>query len=179
MGTPKWALDYHGETQAARTVRLLGGVCDRVVLSVRPGPLDAGLPDVPAVADAVAVRGPAAGILSALDACAGAAVLVAACDLPLLDAATLDALVAGRDPTRVATAFRSASDGLPEPLCAVWEPHARGPLRAAAEAGAACPRRFLIASDAALLDLPHARALDNANTPEDRAAARAVLGGAA
>ena len=74
MGTPKWALDYHGETQAARTVRLLGGVCDRVVRSVRPGPLDAGLPDVPAIADAVAVRGPAAGILSALDACAGAAV---------------------------------------------------------------------------------------------------------
>ncbi len=179
MGTPKWALDYHGETQAARTVRLLRGVCDRVVLSVRPGPLDAGLPDVPAIADAGAVRGPAAGILAALDAHPGAGVLVVACDLPFLDAATLAALVAGRDPHRVATAFRSSGDGLPEPLCAIWEPGARGPLGAVAEAGAACPRRFLVAADAALLDLPDARALDNANTPADRAAARAALGGAA
>jgi molybdopterin-guanine dinucleotide biosynthesis protein A len=175
MGAPKWALNYHGEPQAHQTARLLGAVCERVFLSVRPGPPDAGLPDLPTIPDAVAVRGPSAGILSAMAAYPGAAWLVAACDLPLLDAPTLAALVAGRDPDRLATTYRSSSDGLPEPLCTVWEPHAREPLLAAATAGAPCPRRFLAGADAALLDLARPHALDNANTPGDQAAARAAL----
>ena len=175
MGTPKWALDYAGEPQAHRTVRLLDAVCERVLISVRPGERDPGLPAVPAVEDAAGVRGPSAGILAALAAHPDAAFLVAAVDLPLLDAATLAALGSGRDPSRVATAFRSSTDGLPEPLCAVWEPRAYAPLLAAATAGTPCPRRFLVASDAALLDLPNPRALDNANTPADRDAARAAL----
>ena len=104
-----------------------------------------------------------------------AAWLVAACDLPHLDAPTLAALVAGRDPGRVATAYRSATDGLPEPLCAVWEPHARESLLAAATAGASCPRRFLVGADTALITLARPDALDNANTPGDQAAARAAL----
>ena len=177
MGAPKWALDYHGETQAAATARLLGPVCARVVLSVAPGPVPDGLPDLPLVADDGTVRGPSAGILAALVASPATAFLVAAVDLPLLDAATLAALVAGRDPTRLATAFRSLRDGSPEPLCAVWEPAAYAPLRAAVRAGATCPRRFLL--DAAprvrLLDAPEARALANANTPADRDAVLDVL----
>ena len=176
MGEPKWALDYAGEPQAHRTVRLLGAVCERVILSVRPGPRDPGLPAGPVVEDAPGVRGPSAGILAALAAHPEAAFLVAAVDLPLLDAATLAALVAARDPSRVATAFRSSTDGLPEPLCAVWEPAAYGPLLAAARAGTACPRRFLLASDAALLDLANPHALDNANTPAERDAALARTG---
>lgn len=168
MGAPKWALDYHGEPQAHRTVRLLGAVCERVWLSVRPGVRDPGLPGAPVVEDAPGVRGPSAGILAALAAHPEAAFLVAAVDLPLLDPETLAALVDGRDPSRVATAFRSSTDGLPEPLCAVWEPRAYAPLFAAVAAGTPCPRRFLLASDAALLDLVNPRALDNANTPDER-----------
>ena len=180
MGTPKWALDYHGEPHAHRTARLLGAVCERVFLSVRPGPPDAGLPgaalpDLPTIPDAISLTGPSAGILSAMADHPGAAWLVAACDLPHLDAPTLAALVAGRDPGRVATAYRSASDGLPEPLCAVWEPHARESLLAAATAGAPCPRRFLVGADTALITLARPDALDNANTPGDQAAAQAAL----
>ena len=175
MGQPKWALDYHGEPQAHRTARLLASVCERVFLSVRPGALPDGLPDVPTIADAVSVRGPSAGILSAMAVHPDAAWLVAAVDLPRLGAPTLSALVAGRDPARTATAFRSTRDGSPEPLCAVWEPAAHGRLLAEALRGATCPRRVLLDADVAMLDLPDPHALDNANTPDDRDAVLAGL----
>jgi len=89
---------------------------------------------------------------------------VLACDLPFLDARTLDHLIAARDPARVATAFRSSHDGLPEPLCAIYEPRALDGVRAHIAAGKNCPRKFLINADTCLLDQPEPRALDNVNT---------------
>ena len=176
MGRPKWALDYQGEPQAQRTARLLGAVCERVFLSVRPGQPVEGAPEVERVEDRFPAWGPAAGILSAMEAHPEAAWLVAACDLPFLDAPTLGDLVVGRDPLKLATAYRSAyGDGLPEPLCAVWEPRARQRLLQAAGIGMACPRKVLIESEPRLLDLTNVRALDNANTPGEYEAARAVL----
>jgi molybdopterin-guanine dinucleotide biosynthesis protein MobB len=175
MGRPKWALDYHGEPQAHRTARLLSDVCERTFLSVRLGQDVDGLPDLPALPDRFPAWGPAAGILTAMEAHPEAAWLVVACDLPFLDADTLAALVAGRDRLRIATAYRSAHDGLPEPLCAVWEPRARQRLLEAASLGMACPRRVLRESRPRHLDLADPRALDNANTPAEAEAARAAL----
>ena len=174
MGRPKWAIEYHGEPQAHRTARLLGDVCERVFLSVRPGQDADGL-GLPVLPDRFPPWGPAAGILTAMEAHPEAAWLVAACDLPFLDASTLAALVAGRDRLRIATAFRGAHDGLPEPLCAVWEPRARQRLLQAAGLGMACPRRVLRESRPHLLDLDDPRALDNANTPADHRAALDAL----
>jgi molybdenum cofactor guanylyltransferase len=53
---------------------------------------------------------------------------VLACDLPFLTDAALAQLLEERDPTALATAYRSAHDGLPEPLCAIWEPAAAAAL---------------------------------------------------
>lgn len=179
MGRPKWAIDYHGEPQAARAARLLASVCEQVFVSVRPGQRLDGMADWPVVEDQFPAWGPAAGILSAMEAHPETAWLVAACDLPFLDAPTLEALTDGRDPLKVATAFRSGSggthEGLPEPLCAIWEPRARQRLFQAAGLRIACPRRVLIDSKPALLDLPDPRALDNANTPDEYETARTAL----
>jgi molybdopterin-guanine dinucleotide biosynthesis protein MobB len=175
MGRPKWALDYRGEPQAQRTARLLGAVCARVFLSVRPGQAVEGLPEVERIEDRFPAWGPVAGILSAMEAHPEAAWLVAACDLPFLDAPTLEALVAGRDPLKIATAYRSTHGGLPEPLCAVWEPRARQRLLQAAGIGMTCPRKVLIESAPRLLDLANPSALDNANTPAEYESARAAL----
>jgi molybdopterin-guanine dinucleotide biosynthesis protein A len=71
-----------------------------------------------------------------------------------------------RDPAADATAFTSRSDGLPEPLCAIWEPTSNARLLQGYRAGEYCPRKVLIRSNAVLLD-PPGDALDNANTPED------------
>ncbi|TAK53647.1 MAG: hypothetical protein EPO25_09765, partial [Gammaproteobacteria bacterium] len=151
----------------------------RTFVSVRADqsddPLRARLPQI---VDAPDVGGPIAGILAALDTDPAAAWLVVACDLPLLDGATLDQLLAARDPARLATAFRSHGDRLPEPLCAIWEPGSRPAILAWVASGQHCPRRFLINHDTALLELEHSHALDNANTPDEHAAARRVLAAA-
>lgn len=179
MGRPKWALDYTGEPQAQRTARLLGAVCERVFLSVRPGQRVEGMPEVPRIEDRFPPWGPATGILSAMETYPEAAWLVAACDLPFLDVPTLEALATGRDPLKLATAYRSAHGGahtgLPEPLCTVWEPRARQRLLQAAGLGMASPRKVLTESAPRLLDLANARALDNANTPAEYDAARTAL----
>jgi molybdenum cofactor guanylyltransferase len=95
--------------------------------------------------------------------------------LPFLTDQTLQHLIASRDPHKIATAYRSAHDGLPEPLCAIWEPAAREPVLAYIAGGKQCPRKFLINADTALLDLPERRALDNVNTQEELGAALAAV----
>jgi molybdopterin-guanine dinucleotide biosynthesis protein A len=167
MRRDKAHLGYGGEPQLLRAWRLLDQTTERAFVSVREqqreDPLRAGLPMIVDTYDAV---GPAAGILSAQDLYPEVAWLVLACDLPLLDLETLRRLLTARDPAADATAFTSRSDGLPEPLCAIWEPTSNARLLQGYRAGEYCPRKVLIRSNAVLLD-PPGDALDNANTPED------------
>ena len=72
-----------------------------------------------------------------------------------------------RDPGFDATAFRSSHDGLPEPLCAIYEPRARAAIAAHIAAGRNCPRKFLINAHTQLLEQPNPRALDNVNTVDE------------
>ena len=101
-------------------------------------------------------RGPSPGSWPRRRAIRDAAWLVLACDLPLLDQATLEHLLRSRRPERQATAYRSSHNGLPEPLCAIYEPSSREAIRAHVASGRDCPRKFLI----------------NANTELHRSAAR-------
>jgi molybdopterin-guanine dinucleotide biosynthesis protein A len=87
-------------------------------------------------------------------------------------------LIRARRPQRLATAFRSSHDGLPEPLCAIYEPASRKPLLDHVTSGKHCPRKFLIQSDVELLDEPNPRALDNVNTPQEHGDALGALGAA-
>lgn len=168
MQRDKAAIEYHGQSQLHWTFHLLTHVCAATFVSVRPDqreePTRAGLPQI---LDRRPGIGPIAGISAALQAHPKAAWLVVACDLPFLSEQTLRHLVEHRDPHKLATAFKSSHDGLPEPLCAIWEPAAREPVLAYLAAGKQCPRKFLIDADALLLDLPEARALDNVNTAEE------------
>jgi molybdopterin-guanine dinucleotide biosynthesis protein A len=119
--------------------------------------------------------GPAVGILSALRAHPGAAWLVLACDLPFLTAGVLAVLIAGRNSARPATAFQSSGDGLPEPLCAIYEPAFLPVLEAFLAGGLKCPRKMLIKLDLPLLRLPDPGALDNVNEPGEFAEASTRL----
>lgn len=168
MKRDKAALAYHGTTQLERAWQLLEPWTARRFISVRADQSDDGLrARYPQIRDALPEGGPAAGILAALDTHPDAAWLVLACDLPFLGRDTLAGLVAQRDPARVATAFRSAHDGLPEPLCAIWEPASRAPLAAAVGAGRNCPRKFLIGAEPALLEPLDPTALDNVNAAQE------------
>jgi molybdopterin-guanine dinucleotide biosynthesis protein A len=177
MGRDKAALVYHGQPQLVWTYELLSEVCAATFVSVRPDqrdePTRAGFPQV---VDLQPGTGPIAGISAALQQHPKAAWLVVACDLPFITREVLTNLIEHRDPTAVATAYRSAHDNLPEPLCAIWEPASREPLLAYLATGKQCPRKFLINANTKMLDLPDAKALDNINTGDELKAATAALG---
>ena len=176
MGQDKAALQVAGRTQLERAMALLAPRVTRSFVSVRSDQRDdPARRGFEQIADTRASLGPVAGILAALERFPDSAWLVLACDLPLLNAATLDLLLRKRAPRRLATAFRSSHDGLPEPLCAVYEGAARAALAAYVAGGGTCPRKFLSAADVELLEQPDPRALDNANTPEEYAAAMSAL----
>lgn len=167
MGRDKALLEQDGRTALDRAVALLARHLERVFVSVRP---DQATDAVRARYDQIVDRyeniGPAAGILSALEAYPNVAWLVLACDLPNVEDATLTSLLNSRS-QRPFTAFRSSRDGLPEPLCAIYRPAARPLVAGFVGEGVVCPRKMLIRSDSELLELPFPDSLENVNTPED------------
>lgn len=180
MQRDKAALEYAGQTQLARAMALLAPLVARTFVSVRGDQLaDPQRSRYECIADAFPDLGPIGGIHAALHAHPRCAWLVLACDLPFLDAATLQQLIAERDPRQVATAFRSSHDGKPEPLCAIYEPASLALIDARISAGKLCPRDFLAGASAALLTLRNPHALDNINTGEEYRDAQARLGGGA
>jgi molybdopterin-guanine dinucleotide biosynthesis protein A len=176
MRTDKAALQYHGRPQLQWAFELVAKFCAASFVSVRPDQRsDAARAGHPQIVDRQPGIGPIAGISAALLEQPKAAWLVLACDLPFLTERTLEHLIAHRDASKIATAYRSAHDGLPEPLCAIWEPAAREPVLAYIASGKQCPRKFLIDSDTKMLDLPERQALDNVNTVEEFGLATAAL----
>jgi len=176
MQSDKAALNYHGRSQLEWAVSLLGAHVPRTFVSVRADQAtDPVRALYPQIVDQHAGLGPIAGILAAQAQYPHAAWLVMACDLPFVDAATLGRLIAQRQPAKQATAYRSSHDGLPEPLCAIFEPSSGDALRAHVASGRTCPRKFLIGAQVELLDPVSPRALDNVNTPQEHGDAMAVL----
>jgi len=180
MQRDKASLEYAGESQLDRAYALAARHVEPVFVSVRAEQTgEPGRAGKPLIVDSFPGGGPIVGIRSALALFPGVAWLVLACDLPFLSDAAIEQLLRDRDPTSFATAYRSAHDGLPEPLCAIWEPAAAAALEQAQREGIDCPRKFLIRHGAKLLEPADRRALDNVNTPEEYAAAQAVLRAAA
>jgi molybdopterin-guanine dinucleotide biosynthesis protein A len=170
MGCDKALLDYHGIPQGRWTGELLQQACNAVYYSCREGQDLGPGPDLSdlRIHDTEEGKGPIAGMLAAHEKFPDTAWLVVACDLPRLTLETIRKLMDKRGGDQIATAYKSAHDGLPEPLCAVYEPTAFSALREAFQSGLKCPRKFLIKSDGVLLlDLEIKAALDNANTPEE------------
>ncbi len=176
MQTDKAALTYGALPQLVEAFDLLARYVDRAWISVQADQAGEKLRSgFPQIVDGALGRGPIAGIIAAQARHPDAAWLVVACDLPRLDGGTLADLKTRRDPSRLATAFLGAVDGLPEPLCAIYEPASREAILAHVAAGLDCPRKFLMSHDAALLTLARPAALDNVNTPQDVESARAAL----
>ena len=179
MQTDKGQLRYgtQGREQREVAAALLAEVCQDVWVSCRAeqaAALPSGLQPLP---DSFLGLGPLSGILSAFRHDPNAAWLVLACDLPFLTAATLRELVAGRAPSRLATAFRSPSNEFPEPLITIFEPRAYPELLRFLSLGYSCPRKMLINGDVAVLPTPAGEALRNVNTPAERMAAQQALAG--
>ena len=179
MQTDKGRLRYGPDSREQREVAasLLAEVCQDVFVSCRAeqaAEMPAGLQPLP---DTFLGLGPLGGILSAFRHDPNAAWLVLACDLPFMTADALRQLVAGRQPSRLATAFRSPSNDFPEPLITIFEPRAYPELLRFLGLGYSCPRKMLINSDVEVLPSPASDVLRNVNTPAERETAQQELGG--
>jgi len=166
MQRDKAVLEYHGRSQLEWAVAFVRPHVQRAFVSVRSDQInDPVRARFDQIVDTEQGLGPIAGVMAAQAKYPDVAWLVLACDLPFLDEGTLTTLIAARQPQRLATAFRSSHDVLPEPLCAIYEPGSREAILAHVASGKTCPRKFLINSDVQLLDEPNPHALDNVNTP--------------
>lgn len=177
FGRPKTEVSLGGVTLLQRARRSLSPLCSRVVVG-RP----------PELADLRPGMGPLGGIEAALawaDGLGAEGVFVLACDLPVVDAATVARLVA---------AWRSAPDSRQsvcvaddplQPLCGVWGVGVRTALAEALDADRASARGFV-------RDYPHShlvraqvladplgllgdQLLHNVNLPDDLGAAAGLV----
>lgn len=170
MGQDKAWLEFGGGPQLRVVFELLGQQVEHRFVSVRAEhreePLRA---EFPQIIDRFEGIGSAAGLLAAHAQHPDAAWLVLACDLPLLRAQILAALIQARDVRHDAVAYANGNGDAIEPLCAIWEPAALAQLAQQVADG----RNGLVS---ALRDVrthwlptPADGALDNINTPQERA----------
>jgi molybdenum cofactor guanylyltransferase len=167
MGLDKGLIDYHGKPQREYVADLLGNFCEQTFISCRPEQVAEIGDGYRVLPDTFLGLGPFGAILSAFRENPDCAWLVAACDLPLLDDATLAQLVKSRNPSRVATAFNSPANEFPEPLITIWEPRAYPALLQFLAQGYSCPRKALINSDVELINAADPLALTNVNEQEE------------
>ena len=158
MGRDKALIEVDGVPMARRVAGALAAAGIGRIVAIGPARLSAGLETV---ADEHPGEGPLGAILTALHAASPAPVLVVACDLPWLDAASIAALCAAP-----AAAVAVARTDRIEPLCALWQPEAEPMLRAAFESGERAVHRAL--ARLAFVEVPlRSGALINVNAPHD------------
>lgn len=171
MGQDKATLVHpDGRTLLRRCCDLLKEAgCESVVISLRHDQeIPSAFEDCEIVRDPEgSSQGPIAGMASGMKLHPHDDWLVIACDLPRLDLATLSNLIESRNDGEKFLSYRSEFDGLPEPLCTLYGSGSFKVLEKAQAEDFRCPRKILIRNDCRMLEPVTARALENANTPED------------
>lgn len=163
MGVDKAFVAHDGRPLVVRVSEALrAGGCDRVECQGGDVARLTGL-GLAATADTVPGRGPVAAIAEALDR-VGGPIVVAACDLPALDGATVRAVIAAG--SRAGAPAVAAAQGYRH-LVSYWPVAALGVLRGALEGQASVSYRAAVASaDAVEVDVDPAL-LRNVNAPDD------------
>lgn len=134
MGRAKHLLEQDGQTWIERSVNLLGSMVEQVVIA-GPGELPGGVATIPRVDDVPGIGGPLAGMLAVFRYYPDVSWLMAACDLPDMDAAALQWLLEQRRPGILAVMPDLAADGRLEPLLAYYDRDSRPLLEAMAASG--------------------------------------------
>jgi len=169
MGRDKALVEVDGLPMASRVAAALTAAGCRPVVAVGGDAAVHTRLGLASVADRWPGEGPLGAIVTALGALDGLeadAAVVASCDLPWLDRATVDALVA-----RFVAADGSVdavvahSDRL-EPLCAVWARHAHQPLERLVLEGERAVHRALASLRVVTVQVD-AAVVANVNSPSD------------
>lgn len=167
LGYDKSLIQWHGKEQVYHIADVLKKWCSNVFISCRldqQKEIDNNYNTLP---DTFTGLGPYGAILSAFREQPDAAWLVTACDMPLLDAKTIEYLIQQRNPAAMATAFKSSYDSLPEPLITIWEPKSYPALLSLLSQGYTCPKKALKAFDVKILTPHDPDVLMNVNTSAD------------
>ncbi|MBN1869159.1 MAG: NTP transferase domain-containing protein [Candidatus Omnitrophica bacterium] len=168
MKRDKSLINYYGKSQTEHCFDLLSRCCQRVFVSNRENQSDLpGHKGLPQIQDTYDKIGPLGGILSAMAKYPDAAWLVLACDLPFVDQQALNALIKHRDKKKFVTAYKSTKDGLPEPLCAIYEADSGSLLLKFLKEGTTCPRKILMNLDVCLIKQGKEGSLENINNEEE------------
>lgn len=168
MGEDKGQIKYHGIPQREYMAQLINGICDQTFISCAYDQENTIASSYPILRDKLIGLGPFGAIATAFQYDPDAAWLVVACDLPLLNAATLEYLVHKRNRSKIATAYRSPVNAFPEPLVSIWEPRSYPILLQFLSQGYACPRKVLIHSNIELIEVHDPNTLKNVNHPSER-----------
>ena len=120
MGRPKHLLEQKGMTWLEVIVATLRERTEQVVVSGE-GIIPASLQGILVVPDAEAIDGPLAGIIAIMRKFPGVSWLVAACDMPYIQTAALDWLLAQRTSKVAAILPELSGDGQVEPLLAYYD----------------------------------------------------------
>ncbi len=181
MGQDKGLIVWHGKKQIDYLAEMLSAYCQETYISCRQDQARGleSLGHKVIVDDFASSSGPYGALITAMKKYSTTAWLVVACDLPFFDGRAVEELIKNRDSAAIATAFRSPTDGLPEPLAAIWEPKSLDVLVDLLKTyDISCPRKALIKSSTAvkLIDPKFPSAVTNVNTPNDLAQARQRIG---
>ncbi len=173
MGRDKGMIKWHKKEQQYYLADLMKNVCNEVYISCQPTQqIQEGYPSLP---DTFTGLGPFGAILSAFREAPDVAWMVIACDLPLLDAGTLQYLKNHRNTSSMATSFESPYNHFPEPLVAIWEPKSYAVLLSFLSQGYNCPVKALRNMDTTILQIQDATKLTNVNTTEEFAKAQQYI----
>lgn len=173
MGFDKSMIPYHGKPQSQHLFELLTKMLEETYLSVRRDQERVFTDKV--IPDAFNAKGPLNGLLSAHKAFPDKAWLVLAVDMPFIRPRTITKLIEHRG-KEMATAYVNSENGYPEPLMAIWEPHALQILMDHHKKGRDIyPSEFLQRNDIRTLEPGEDAVLFNVNTPSDFERAKTVI----
>ena len=177
FGQDKASYAFHeGICQLDYAMRLLDTFCDRTVVSVGDSRSRFALEEsnYDWIKDVPGNQGPIGGVMSGLIEARGKGLLVVACDMPLVEASLILRLLAQREEGRLATCYL-ATDGKPEPLCAIYEPCCLPLLEKATKEGQMSLRRFLTIENVARVPCRSPKLLASLNTQDDVDRLRSIV----
>ena len=177
FGQDKASYVFHdGICQLDYAMHLLDAFCERTVVSVGDSRTRFGLEESNHdwIEDVPGMQGPIGGVMSGLVEAQGKGLLVVACDMPLLEGSLILRLLTQRDVCRLATCYL-ATDGKPEPLCAIYEPGCLPLLEKATEEGQMSLRRFLTIENVARVPCRSPKLLASLNTQADVDRLRSIV----
>ena len=182
MGAPKPLLRLGDKTLVEHVVAAIEPLVSSVIVVTNDAEAMAFL-GLSTVADAEPGRGPLMGLYSGLLACPTPWALVVACDAPFLSPALLEALIARRRPDAMTL---PATERGPQPMPGLYPTTIASEIASLLKGGRAAmrdlvatrPVELLSAEDVRALD-PEGRSFKDLDTPEDLAAAQALLEGRA